>query len=117
MVPIRFPLAGVVAARRIETMPIVMNMQWDGVTVEQYEQVRKLVGWETDVPAGGRFHVASFAAGGLRVTDIWDSAAQFNQFVETRLMPAVQKTGIASAPRVEITSAHALHVPAPLQGF
>lgn len=24
-------------------MPIVMTMQWDGVTVEQYEQVRKLV--------------------------------------------------------------------------
>jgi hypothetical protein len=98
-------------------MSIVMTMQWDGVTVEQYEQVRKLVGWETDVPAGGRFHVASFAAGGLRVTDIWDSAEQFNQFVEARLMPGVQKAGIVGPPRVEITPAHALHVPTPLKGF
>jgi hypothetical protein len=71
-------------------MPIVMTMQWDGVTVDEYEQVRKLVKWETEQPAGGLFHVASFAAGGLRVTDIWDSAEKFNQFVETRVMPAVQ---------------------------
>jgi hypothetical protein len=98
-------------------MPIVMNMQWDGVTVDQYEQVRKLVRWETDQPAGGRFHVASFAANGLRVTDVWDSAEQFNQFVETRLMPAVLKAGISGPPRLEITPAHALYMPAPLQGF
>jgi len=27
-------------------MPIVMNMRWDRVTPEQYEQAREQVGWE-----------------------------------------------------------------------
>lgn len=93
-------------------MPIIMNMQWAGVTREQYEQVRKLVNWEGDRPPGGLLHVASFAPDGLRVTDLWDSAEQFNQFVEQRLMAGVQKAGISTQPKVEITPVHALFTPA-----
>jgi hypothetical protein len=93
-------------------MPIVMNMQWDGVTPEQYEQVRKAVNWEGDRPAGGMFHVASFSPTGLRVTDLWESAELFNRFVETRLMAGVQQAGITTQPKVEIQPVHALHTPA-----
>jgi hypothetical protein len=94
------------------TMPIVMNMQWDNVTVEQYEQVRKDVNWEGNRPAGALFHVASFTSGGLRVTDLWESPEAFARFTEQRLMPAVQKLGIKSPPRVEITPVHATYTPA-----
>ena len=93
-------------------MAIVMNMQWEGVTREQYEEVRRLVNWEGDRPPGGLLHVASFAADGLRVTDLWESAAEFNRFVEQRLMAGVQKAGITSQPKVEITPVHALYAPA-----
>ena len=55
-------------------MPIVMNMRWQGVTAEQYDQARELVNWEGDVPDGAKFHVASFDGTALRVTDVWDSA-------------------------------------------
>jgi hypothetical protein len=92
-------------------MAIVMNMQWDGVTPEQYEQVRKLVNWEGDRPAGGLFHVACFTPAGLRVTDLWESAEAFARFTETRLMPGVQKLGISGQPRVEIQPVHALYTP------
>jgi hypothetical protein len=93
-------------------MPIVMTMQWDGVTAEQYDRVRKEVNWEGNAPAGGMFHVASFAPEGLRVTDLWESAESFNRFVEQRLMPGVQKLGIPGQPRVEIRAVHALFTPA-----
>jgi hypothetical protein len=71
-------------------MSIVMNMRWQGVTAEQYDQARELVNWEGDVPDGAKFHVASFDGTGLRVTDVWASADHFNRFVEQRLMPGVQ---------------------------
>ena len=93
-------------------MPIMMTMQWDGVTVEQYEQVRKDVNWEGNHPPGGMFHVASFSPGGLRVTDLWESADQFNRFVEQRLMPGVMRSGIKTQPKIEINPVHALFTPA-----
>ena len=93
-------------------MPIMMRMQWDGVTAAQYEQIRKDVNWEGNIPTGAMFHVAAFAPEGLRVTDLWDSAEHFNRFVEQRLMAGVQRAGITTQPRVEIHPVHALFTPA-----
>jgi hypothetical protein len=94
-------------------MAIVMNMRWQGVTADQYDQILGLVKWESDVPAGAKFHVASFDGAGLRVTDVWASADDFNRFVEQRLMPGVQQAGIAGQPDVEITEAHRIFAPDP----
>lgn len=94
-------------------MAIVMNMRWSGVTKDQYMQALEKVKWETDLPQGAKFHVASFDQGGLLVTDIWESADDFNRFVETRLMPAVQEIGISGQPEVEITDAHRIFAPNP----
>ena len=93
-------------------MAVVMFMEWDGVTLEQYEAVRKLVNWEGNPPEGGMFHVAAIIDKGLRVTDLWQSAEAFQSFVEKRLMPGVQQLGIPGQPRVEIYPVHALFTPA-----
>jgi hypothetical protein len=93
-------------------MAVVMQMTWAGVTPEQYDQVRKLVNWEGNVPGGAMFHVAAFNAEGARVTDIWESGEQFNEFVQNRLMPGVQQVGIAGQPEVEILPTHAIFTPA-----
>jgi hypothetical protein len=92
-------------------MPTVMMMHWPEVTKEQYEQARKEVNWEGKVPDGAKFHVAWFAADGFRVIDLWDSAQQFQRFVETRLMPGVAKVGIKGQPKVELSEAHAIFTP------
>ena len=63
-------------------MPIVMNMRWDGVTREEYEEARDQVGWE-----------------------------HFNRFVENRLMPVVQEIGIQTQPDLIITEMHAVWNP------
>jgi len=94
-------------------MATVMQMHWPEVSVEQYEQTRKLVAWETNVPKGAKYHVAWFAKDGFHVIDVWDSEQDFNRFLESRLMPAIQKLGIAGQPRVQFDPAHATFAPNP----
>jgi hypothetical protein len=93
------------------TMATVMLMHWPEVTVSQYEQTRKEVGWETNVPKGAKFHVAWFAADGFHVLDIWDSEQDFQRFTEERLMPAVKKIGIQGEPKVTFEKAQAIFAP------
>jgi hypothetical protein len=94
-------------------MAIVMHMQWPEVSKDQYEQVRKLVAWETQVPKGAKYHVAWFGTDGFHVIDVWASAQEFNTFLEARLMPGIQKVGIKGQPKVEISEAHATFAPNP----
>ena len=93
-------------------MAVVMFMEWDGVTLKQYEDIRKLVNWEGNHPAGGMFHVAAITDTGIRVTDLWESAEAFQTFVGQRLMPGVLQLGIPGEPKVEIYPVHALFTPA-----
>ncbi len=90
-----------------------MIMKWDGVTSNQYDEIRKSVNWEGDNPKGGNFHVCSFGNNAMHITDIWDSAEDFNNFVQQRLMPGVMAAGIAGQPQVEIYPMHALYLPDP----
>lgn len=92
-------------------MRIVMTMKWDGVTPDHYEQMRKIVNWEGNIPAGAVFHVSSFGNNAIHVTDIWESAQDFDNFVQTRLMPGAQQVGVPGAPNVEIYPAYATFVP------
>lgn len=93
-------------------MPVVMHMEWDGVSPEQYDEARDKVDWESDVPDGALLHVPWFVEDGLRVTDVWESGDDFERFVEERLMPAVQEIGIEGEPIIDIRPLHS-HVFAP----
>jgi hypothetical protein len=58
----------------------------------QYEQLRKEVNWETNRPSGALFHAAATDQDGhVQVADLWESEAQLNDFVMSRLMPAFMK--------------------------
>ena len=64
-------------------MAIFTLMEWDGVTKEQYDAVRRISNFEGQAPKGGKFHVASFSPKGLRVTDVWQVRRRiFQDFVE-----------------------------------
>jgi hypothetical protein len=92
-------------------MATVMLMHWPEVTKEQYEQARADVKWETDTPAGAKFHVSWFGDDGLHVLDLWDSPQDFQKFAETRLNPATQRIGIKGQPNVRLAEAHAIFAP------
>jgi hypothetical protein len=93
-------------------MAVVMSMQWDGVTPEQYEEARQKVAWETDVPDGAKLHVTWFTEEQLRVTDVWETGEDFQRFVNDRLNPAVEEIGIQGGPSVDIKPRHAVFAPA-----
>lgn len=92
-------------------MAVMMLMQWDGVTREQYDAVRKIVDFEGNPPEGALYHVAGCSDRGLRVADTWERAEDFQAFVEQRLMPGVQKAGIHGEPKVEIWPAYNIFTP------
>ena len=91
-------------------MRTMMIMKWNGVLKEQYEQVRKEVNWEGNKPKGAIFHVASFGNNALHVTDIWESAEDFNNFGEARLTPGVEHAKIQGQPEMETFPVHAVYV-------
>jgi hypothetical protein len=93
------------------TMQTVMLMRWAGVTAEQYEEARSRVDWEGNVPDGAVLHVAGVDGDDLRVTDVWESAEQFQRFVDERLMPAVQEIGIEGEPEVRLYPLQAIFNP------
>ena len=93
-------------------MAVMMVMEWPGTGAEEYEAARKHVNWEGDVPQGAMFHVMAVTDSGVRVTDVWESADDFNAFAQNRLMPGVKALGIPGEPRVEILPVHAIFAPA-----
>jgi hypothetical protein len=90
-------------------MAILAIITGQGVTKEIYEQLRKEVNWEGNPPSGGMFHVAAFEGNGIRVVDIWSSEQEFNNFISSRLMPALQKRNIPR-PQSEIHQIHNINV-------
>jgi hypothetical protein len=87
-------------------MAIMMIMRWDGVTEDVYEAVRKESRFETDIPDGAMFHVASFGDGALHVTDVWESAEKFNAFIGAHVAPVAERLGIKGQPDVAIFPMH-----------
>ena len=92
-------------------MPTALFLKWDGVTAEQYDQVRAIADWEGDHPEGGMFHAAAFAEDGMRIFDLWETAEAFHAFFEARVMPAVQQVGLPGEPVVELIPVHATFTP------
>lgn len=92
-------------------MRTLVMLKHDGFTAANYETIRKTVNWEGNHPKGLVFHVAAFDKNGVHVTDIWESAEEFNDFVKNRLMPGITAAGIKGEPQVELFPVHAILVP------
>ena len=83
-------------------MSILAIFTCDEITKEMYESLRKEISWETQQPPGIIFHAAGVdEAGHLHVADVWESAEMLQTFVDSRLLPAMQKLG-ASPPTASI---------------
>lgn len=91
-------------------MAIMMIMTWKGATLDQYEDAKRIVDWENDPPVGGRMHATAHDGEALRITDVWNSAEEFQAFVNDRLMPGVAEVGIPGQPDVEIYPLHDLFI-------
>jgi hypothetical protein len=95
-----------------DAMAIQMIMRYDGMSLEDYDRARNAVHWENDVPKGAIYHVCSHDGSALRITDVWETAEDFQAFVENRLMPELARLGYTQQPEVEVYPVHAIFAPA-----
>ncbi len=91
-------------------MPVMMILDWEGVSPEQYARVNDTMGIhsDADVPEGLISHVAAIDdKGELTIVDLWESEQALGRFVETQLGPALAEAGIPqSQPRIHPVHNH-----------
>jgi hypothetical protein len=77
-----------------------------GMTDAKYDEVLPKIEAAGQFPPDGlEFHVAFNAGGSFRVSEIWDSMAQFEAFGQ-RLMPILMDNGVELAGPPEIVEIH-----------
>jgi hypothetical protein len=68
-----------------------------GATLDNYRAVLERLGVSPEGPhpdPACLFHWAADIPGGFRVTDVWRSQAQFEQFAQNKIGPIAQQLGI-----------------------
>lgn len=89
-------------------MTIAVIQEFEGATLEQYDQVLSKMGFTpggTGAP-GGLFHWAAATDNGFQVVDVWESQEVFEKFAQETIGPLVAETGIAGPPTVTILPVH-----------
>jgi hypothetical protein len=89
-------------------MAVALELSYNGpgATSANYNQLLQRLG----VSPGGRhpdpdclFHWIAETPSGFRVTDVWTSRAQFDEFVQNTIGPIAQQLGIPDPSRVNET--------------
>jgi hypothetical protein len=89
-------------------MAVLVTQDFEA-TPELYDQVNEKLGEE--MPKGGILHAAVDLGGGkMRSVDVWESAEDFQNFVNDRLIPAIAEVApdAPEAPEPEIHEIHDL---------
>lgn len=92
-------------------MPVLMRARWPEVTPEAYNQATELLNMQANPPAGLLCHIAALDNGSITVYDLWESAEDFQSWVEGRLRTAVEQVGIAGEPNIEMLPTHNIFMP------
>ena len=89
-------------------MAIAAVMDFKDATLEQYDEVIAKMGFEPGGAGapGGLFHWVAATGDGIRVTDVWETAEQFEQFAEQQIGPLTQEVGVPGPPEVTIYEVH-----------
>jgi hypothetical protein len=83
-------------------MAVLIRFAPDGLTSEQYNNVgKKLQDGGNWPPEGLLAHVCFGSSGNLRVSEVWESRGQLEQFGE-KLMPVLQEENVNMSGEPEI---------------
>jgi hypothetical protein len=88
-------------------MAVALQIQWDGFTPKQYDDLKKKLDWDNNPPDGAIFHAAWFEDSGLRVFDVWESREDFHRFFDERLLPEFGREMPSNKPKLEFRPLHA----------
>ena len=72
-----------------------MTIEFDG-TLDQYDEVIGKMGFSPGGPGapGGLFHWVTKTDTGIRVTDVWETREEFDQFAQEKIGPLAASVGI-----------------------
>jgi hypothetical protein len=90
-------------------MAVAIEMDFKGATLEQYDEVLKLMGLDdpsAPPPNGALFHWAAKTDDGLKVVDVWETREQFDRFAQEQIGPYSQQAGFPGPPE---TTYHEVH--------
>jgi hypothetical protein len=88
-------------------MAVGVVMDFEGGTLDQYDQVVQKMGLTPGgpTPPGALFHWVTATDNGVRVTDVWESREQFEQFAQEKIGPYSAEVGL-SAPQPTFYEVH-----------
>ena len=89
-------------------MPVAIVMDFKDGTLAQYDAIVEKMGFEPGGAGapGGLFHWVATTDDGIRVTDVWETAEQFQEFADTQIGPISQEVGIPSPPVLTFYDVH-----------
>lgn len=89
-------------------MPVAIDMNFRGATLDQYDQVVGAMGYTPGGPAGpgALFHWVTRTDDGIRVVDVWESKEQYERFAQEKIGPLSQEAGFPTPPEVTFHDVH-----------
>jgi hypothetical protein len=83
-------------------MPVAVQMEFDGMTHDQYNEVLDKMGLEPggNGPPGALFHWCSASDDGLYITDVWESREVFDKFAQEQIGPYSAEVGYDGQPKM-----------------
>ena len=83
-----------------------VQVDFKGMTLEQYDEVIKRMGFEPQGSGPALFHWVTKTDDGIRATDVWESQEDFDKFAEEKIGPITQEAGIQAQPEVQYFDVH-----------
>jgi hypothetical protein len=89
-------------------MAVAVVLEFDDVTLDQYDEVIESMGFTPGGPGapGSLFSWVTATGFGIRVTDVWESREQFEQFAQAEIGPKTAEAGVSNPPEVTFHEVH-----------
>jgi len=76
-------------------MAVILEVVFQGLSPQQYDQLKEKVGWVESPPAGGISHFAWWEGNDCHGIDVWESEEAWAAFGQDRMGPAAAELGIS----------------------
>ena len=89
-------------------MAVAVQLEFDGGTLAQYDEVVKRMGFRPGGPGspGGLFHWVTKTDTGIRITDVWVNRETFEKFSEQHIRPITAAVGVPPPSKVTFFDVH-----------
>jgi hypothetical protein len=89
-------------------MTVAVQLEFHGVTIEQYDEINERIGSLPGGPAWVEelFHWVTATKDGFRVVDVWESQEAFERFAQQTLRPVYDEVGVVDEPEIRFFEVH-----------